>query len=65
MPYRTLVLLAVSQLALPIPHAVAQRPAPVDVVLVGGRVLDPEMSLDAVRAVGIRAGRIVSLTCPG
>ena len=62
MPYRTLVLLAVSQLALPIPHAVAQRPAPVDVVLVGGRVLDPETSLDAVRAVGIRGGRIASVT---
>src|SRR5438874_6417315 len=62
MPYRTLVLLAVSQLALPIPHAVAQRPAPVDVVLVGGRVLDPETNLDAVRAVGIKGGRIVSVT---
>ena len=62
MPYRTLVLLAVSQLALPRSQAVAQRPAPLDVVLVGGRVLDPETSLDAVRAVGIRGGRIASVT---
>jgi N-acyl-D-aspartate/D-glutamate deacylase len=36
--------------------------APVDVVLVGGRVLDPETNLDAVRAVGIKGGRIVSVT---
>jgi N-acyl-D-aspartate/D-glutamate deacylase len=33
-----------------------------DRVLVGGRVMDPETSLDAVRAVGIRGGRIVSVT---
>src|SRR3989440_146919 len=62
MPCRTLGLLAVSQLALPSSQAAAQRPAPLDVVVVGGRVLDPETSLDAVRAVGIRGGRIVSLT---
>ncbi|HMG00308.1 MAG TPA: hypothetical protein VK560_03605, partial [Gemmatimonadaceae bacterium] len=36
--------------------------APLDVVLVGGRVLDPETNLDAVRAVGIKGGRIVSVT---
>ena len=33
-----------------------------DVVLVGGRVLDPETNLDAVRAVGIKDGRIASVT---
>ena len=49
-------------LAMPAVHARAQRPAPLDVVLVGGRVLDPETNLDAVRAVGIRAGRIASVT---
>src|SRR5207247_7732286 len=42
--------------------AIAQRVAPLDVVLVGGRVIDPETNLDAVRAVGIRAGRIASVT---
>jgi N-acyl-D-aspartate/D-glutamate deacylase len=36
----------------------AQRTAPLDVVLVGGRVLDPETNLDAIRSVGIRGGRI-------
>jgi len=41
---------------------VARRPAPLDVVLVGGRVLDPETNLDAVRAVGIKGGRIASVT---
>lgn len=41
----------------------AHRPAaPLDVVLVGGRVLDPETNLDGVRAVGIKAGRIASVT---
>ena len=33
-----------------------------DVVLVGGRVLDPETNLDATRAVGIKDGRIASVT---
>lgn len=42
--------------------ASAQRAAPLDVVLIGGRVIDPETNLDAVRSVGIRNGRIVSIT---
>jgi N-acyl-D-aspartate/D-glutamate deacylase len=41
--------------------ATAQRVAPLDVVLVNGRVVDPETNLDAVRAVGIKAGHIVSV----
>ncbi|HMI45600.1 MAG TPA: hypothetical protein VK491_05485, partial [Gemmatimonadaceae bacterium] len=41
---------------------VARPTGPVDVVLVGGRVMDPETNLDAVRAVGIKGGRIVSVT---
>jgi dihydroorotase len=47
----------------------AQRPptsrvpaAPLDLVIVGGRVVDPETGLDAVRTVGVRDGRIVSIT---
>jgi dihydroorotase len=48
-------------LSFALPNASAQRPAPLDVVLVGGRVLDPETNLDAVRAVGVKAGRIVSV----
>jgi N-acyl-D-aspartate/D-glutamate deacylase len=42
--------------------ASARPQSPLDLVLAGGRVIDPEAKLDAVRAVGIRAGRIVSVT---
>jgi dihydroorotase len=48
-------------LSFALPNASAQRATPLDVVLVGGRVLDPETNLDAVRSVGIKAGRIVSV----
>jgi N-acyl-D-aspartate/D-glutamate deacylase len=44
--------------------AAAQR-APFDIVVVGGRVLDPETGLDAVRNVGIRNGRIAVLSPAG
>jgi N-acyl-D-aspartate/D-glutamate deacylase len=57
-----LLVLGVCCLALPLHELSAQRRAPLDVVLVGGRVLDPETNLDAVRAVGIRNGRIASVT---
>jgi imidazolonepropionase-like amidohydrolase len=33
-----------------------------DLVLEGGRVMDPETSLDAVRNVGIRKGKIVRVS---
>jgi dihydroorotase len=36
----------------------APRAETFDLVLAGGRVMDPESGLDAVRNVGIRAGRI-------
>jgi dihydroorotase len=49
-------------LALHYQSASAQRSTPLDIVLIGGRVLDPETKLDAVRAIGIRNGRIVSVT---
>ena len=35
---------------------------PFDVVVAGGRVLDPETGLDAIRNVGIRDGRIEAVT---
>lgn len=60
--YHVLLLLALGHIALPPCSASAQRSPRVDVVLVGGRVLDPETNLDAVRAVGIKGGRIVSIT---
>ena len=56
-----LAALAVS--SAPAAAQLAQRaPARLDVVLVGGRVLDPETALDAVRHVGIRDGRIAVIT---
>ena len=35
---------------------------PCDLVLAGGRVIDPETGLDAVRAVGITGGRVVAVS---
>lgn len=45
-----------------------QEPAPVgpyDLVVSGGRVIDPESGLDEVRNVGIRSGRIEAVTTDG
>ena len=58
---RSQMLLTLIFVALLQQSAHAQRAAPLDLVLVGGRVLDPETKLDAVRAVGIKDGRIVSV----
>lgn len=33
-----------------------------DIVLVGGRVIDPETKLDAIRNIGILNGRIASIS---
>ncbi len=42
-----------------LPHGqAAQDTAPFDIVLAGGRVMDPESGLDAIRHVGIRGSRI-------
>ena len=38
---------------------------PFDLVLTGGRVIDPESGLDAVRNVGIRDGRVPGPPDPG
>jgi N-acyl-D-aspartate/D-glutamate deacylase len=35
---------------------------PYDVVIAGGRVMDPESGLDAVRSVGIRHGRVMAIS---
>ena len=35
---------------------------PYDLVIAGGRVMDPETKLDAVRFVGIRNGRIAAIS---
>jgi N-acyl-D-aspartate/D-glutamate deacylase len=54
--------LSLSTLAMTARPAEAQRTGPLDVVIVGGRVLDPETNLDAVRTIGIRNGRIALIT---
>ena len=59
---RRLVPLAVA-VALAVAPAAAQRGAqrltPLDVVIVGGRVIDPETKFDAIRNVGVKGGKIV------
>ncbi len=42
-------------------HPLAAQ-APYDIVIRGGRVIDPESRLDAVRNVGIRGGRIAAIS---
>ena len=42
--------------------AVAQRTPALDVLVLGGRVLDPETGLDAVRNIGIKGGRITVIS---
>jgi len=58
---RSQMLVALIFVALSPQRAFAQRSHPLDVVIVGGRVIDPETKLDAVRTVGIKDGRIVSV----
>lgn len=38
------------------------EPAPYDIVLANGRVMDPESGLDAIRNVGIREGSVLAVT---
>jgi N-acyl-D-aspartate/D-glutamate deacylase len=40
----------------------AQSAAEFDVVLLNGRVMDPESNLDAIRHIGIRAGKITAIS---
>jgi len=41
---------------------VAAAQAPFDIVIAGGRVMDPESGLDAVRHVGINGGKIAAIS---
>ena len=43
-------------------HILGQSNIEFDIVLEGGRVIDPETNLDAVRNVGIKQGRIVEIS---
>lgn len=45
-------------------HAFSQSPIIYDVVLSGGRVIDPETKLDAIRNVGIINNRIAQISAP-
>lgn len=54
----TLILLCVSLTVWP----AASQSSPLDVVIVGGHIMDPESGLDAVRNVGIRDGKIVEIS---
>ena len=40
----------------------AQETPPLDLVLAGGRVMDPESGLDAVRYVGLHDGKIAAIS---
>ena len=42
--------------------AIAQSKQIFDIVLLGGRVIDPETKLDAIRNIGILNGRIASIS---
>ena len=55
----SLFLLAFSTASVPAQQSAAQQ---YDLVLEGGRVMDPETALDAVRSVGIRDGKIVRVS---
>src|SRR5215831_16127550 len=56
------LLLAILLLLACIVDAPAQNPPAFDLIVAGGRVIDPESGLDAVRHVGIKAGKIVMLS---
>ncbi|MDU8946679.1 amidohydrolase family protein [Ovoidimarina sediminis] len=43
-------------------RALAQTREPFDLVILGGRVMDPETGFDQVANVGVRAGRIAAIT---
>jgi N-acyl-D-aspartate/D-glutamate deacylase len=56
-----ILLTAVALNAIPAMHG-ADQDIQLDVVILNGRVMDPESGLDAVRNVGIRGGKIVEIT---
>ncbi len=43
-------------------HVMAQSKIEYDIVLIGGRVIDPETKLDEVKNIGIRNGQIVDIS---
>jgi N-acyl-D-aspartate/D-glutamate deacylase len=55
------LVLSVALLVIAAGAASAQSPT-YDIVIRGGRVIDPESRLDAIRTIGIRGGRIAAIT---
>lgn len=51
-------LIACGWAALPASSPAQQAPPPLEIIIANGRVMDPESGLDAVRYIGIQAGRI-------
>ena len=58
----TIGILGVLAASLLLPAAGARAQQPYDVAIVGGRVIDPETGLDAVRNVGVRGDLIAAVT---
>src|ERR1700675_954664 len=58
----TLALMAIAALVASDLHPRASANESYDTVIVNGRVMDPESGLDAVRTVGIRAGKIAAIS---
>jgi N-acyl-D-aspartate/D-glutamate deacylase len=58
--FQTLVIACMASLAVASPATAADRTY--DVVIANGRVMDPESGLDAVRNVGLTAGRIAAVS---
>jgi N-acyl-D-aspartate/D-glutamate deacylase len=54
--------LAAAAVAIALTVAVRTQPAGFDLVVANGRVIDPDSGLDAVRNVGIRAGKITAIS---
>ncbi|MEQ9394343.1 amidohydrolase family protein [Haliea sp.] len=58
-----MILAVIAVLALNCGSAAARpQPPQYDIAILGGRVIDPETGLDAIRNVGVRGGRIAAVT---
>jgi N-acyl-D-aspartate/D-glutamate deacylase len=57
-----LLAVVVTLLAFKIDRIADAQSAPYDIVLTGGRVMDPESQLDAIRNIGIQGNRIVAIS---
>ena len=58
----TLLTVATTLIPFAIDRAVDAQSTPYDIVLTGGRVMDPESQLDAVRNIGLQGDRIAAIS---